>query len=86
MLLKLLVGNSQTSAENFGNFTAEVAEVLWCVFQTSCKEVIFSCFFLVIRNYFITLQGESLSNSLGGDTFVSFGNKRSVMLDLRMEM
>ena len=39
---KLLVCNCQTSAEKSGNFTAEVGEVLWCVFQTSCNEDIFS--------------------------------------------
>ncbi len=31
-LLKLLVSNCQTSAEKSGNFSAEVGEVLLCVF------------------------------------------------------
>lgn len=43
---KLLQSNCPTSAENSGNFTAEVGKVLLCVFQTSCVEVVFSCFWV----------------------------------------
>ena len=32
---KLLVSKCKTSAEKSGNFSAEVGEVLWCVFQAS---------------------------------------------------
>ncbi len=35
---KLLVSKCKTSAEKSGNFSAEVAEVLLCVFQASRKE------------------------------------------------
>ena len=40
-LLKLLVSNCQTSAEKLPDFSAEVGEVLLCVFLTPHKEVIF---------------------------------------------
>ena len=40
-LLKLLVSNCQTSAEKSGNFSAEVGEVLLCVFFTPFKVFIF---------------------------------------------
>jgi hypothetical protein len=38
---KLLVSNCQTSAEKLPDFSAEVAEVLWCVFSSSRMEIIF---------------------------------------------
>ena len=40
-LLKLLVSNCQTSAEKLPDFTAEVGEVLLCVFLTPFKVFIF---------------------------------------------
>ena len=39
--LKLLVSNCQTSAEKLPDFTAEVGEVLLCVFLTPFKVFIF---------------------------------------------
>ena len=40
-LLKLLASNCQTSAEKLPDFTAEVGEVLLCVFLTPFKVFIF---------------------------------------------
>ena len=40
-LLKLLVSNCQSSAEKLPDFSAEVGEVLLCVFLTSRKDVVF---------------------------------------------
>ena len=57
-LLKLLVSNCQTSAEKLPDFSAEVGEVLLCVFLTPHKEVIFACILFVIHNYFVNLQRE----------------------------
>ena len=40
-ILKLLVSNCQTSTEKLPDFSAEVGEVLLCVFLTSRKDVVF---------------------------------------------
>ena len=69
---KLLVSNCQSSAEKLPDFSAEVGEVLLCVFLTSHKVFIFLCFLFVIHNYFVNLQRERLLNSLGGGTFVPY--------------
>ena len=45
-LLKLLVSNCQTSAEKLPDFSAEVGEVLLCVFLTLFKVFIFCLLFV----------------------------------------
>ena len=57
-LLKLLVSNCQTSAEKLPDLSAEVGEVLLCVFLTLSRCLFFACIMFVIHNYFVNLQCE----------------------------